>query len=260
MKLLTACILFLIVVTATGQDVIHYCNGKTDSAIIEQITPDEIVFKKYHLQQGPDYRVPKTAISVIVLSSGKEMILSGCDKEQAQKRIDTRDSIIQNRHGKNIIGINGLAGVIEEEVTRTLAISYERTIKKGTKGIKAELNFMVIKNRDNTGALFNRVYSLRVDYKHYPKKQRYFGYFLGPSARFGFFTIQRKNFTIRNPISETYTSTFLFFNNGIYANPFPRLYIDINCGLGVVYLYSTYSYERFLTAEALAGVSLGWRF
>jgi len=71
MKIYSTFLLLLIASISYSQDIIFLNNGEVKKTIVKEINQDEIVYKDYANQNGPNYRVLKLDIKKIIFQNGK---------------------------------------------------------------------------------------------------------------------------------------------------------------------------------------------
>lgn len=75
-KLALTVLMMALCVSSYAQDIIHTFDGKSIEAKILEISDDDILYKTFDNQEGPDYRMSVTRVSKIVFANGTEKVFA----------------------------------------------------------------------------------------------------------------------------------------------------------------------------------------
>ena len=71
-KMILICVLLGLYCDAFAQDIIHTIDGRSIEAKILEINDDDILYKTFDNQDGPDYRMSVGRVARIVFQNGTE--------------------------------------------------------------------------------------------------------------------------------------------------------------------------------------------
>ena len=71
-KLILICALMVLCCNAFAQDIIHTIDGRSIEAKVFEINDDDILYKTFDNQDGPDYRMSVNRVTRIVYQNGTE--------------------------------------------------------------------------------------------------------------------------------------------------------------------------------------------
>ncbi len=97
--------------SAFAQDIIYFKDGTEVLAIVLDITPNTVIYKRYSNPDGPKYEEYKKRISYIRYSSG---IVEKYDVDPLMIQVDSNKAILHSRQG-SYLGAWGCAGAASVE-------------------------------------------------------------------------------------------------------------------------------------------------
>ncbi len=109
-------ILFLTALSVQAQDVIHKYSGETIEAVVIDISPGVIKYKKYAQQNGPVFSIAREQVEKVVYENGKTITFEKSEprKEPLEKDPDLNPAKPSPTFGWHIgFGISNLYGDIE---------------------------------------------------------------------------------------------------------------------------------------------------
>lgn len=254
MKINIFCLLITLIACCANvcaQDIMYKTDGTKDSVKVEEVTPDEIVYRKYHRAESPLYRIKKNTVLLIEYADGSIEVYNGQSQPVSNSVRPVEDYPVL---GRNIISLNYL-----NILNGNLHLGYERIAKTGFLGVKLSVNAGV----DDVGTdllAYYRVFTSGLDLNFYPTGQGKIRYFLGPAFRMGIVR-DYYNYYMGQPqtIDRNYLS--FMFNNGFYVQPTKSLYLGIQAALGIARFKSTGMAGNVYTElDGILAFNLGWRF
>ena len=78
-KLVLTVVMMALCVSGYAQDIIHTFDGKSIEAKILEISDDDILYKTFDNQEGPDYRMSVNKVARIVFANGTEKVFAPAD-------------------------------------------------------------------------------------------------------------------------------------------------------------------------------------
>lgn len=244
--------------TAYAQDILFKKDGSKDSVIVQEVTPVEIVYKKYSRPKGPNYRIYKSKLLLIEYADGTIEVYGTKTKTAPQANsynaTNLEDTGYIKTLGRNIIAINYL-----HLLNGNVHLGYERITKDGIAGIKLSVNFNV-DNVESGILAYQRDFTTGIDLNLYPTGQGKIKYFLGPSFRLGTVSQRFESFTRGAPVINYFNYFGVFFNNGFNIHPTPKLYIGFQGALGIGRFRSQQNSTNSTDVDGIFAFNMGYRF
>jgi hypothetical protein len=260
-KLIGLFFIAIIYIPCFGQDILFMRNGGTDTVKVQEITPTEIVFKKFKRLNGPLYRINKADVVLIEFEDGTvEAVDAPPEKITPQEEAARKKEAFAKSLGRHIITINYMNLFVGN-----LYGGYERISADGVIGLKLTLNYH-IKSIDTDILGYDRDFTTGLDLNFYPTKQGKVKYFLGPGLRVGKwsdnFTFFSGGFGGPGPQNQSYTAFSFYFNNGFIIQPTANFFMGFQGGFGIAFLKLINNVDRsyFSEPDGIFAFNMGYRF
>jgi hypothetical protein len=255
-KLIGLFVIVMVYLPSYGQDILFMRNGQTDTVKVQEITPTEIVFKKFKRLNGPLYRINKADVVLIEFEDGTVEAI-----EAPPEQIDPEEEEIRKKQafakslGKHIISINYMNLFVGN-----LYGGYEHIFGDGLIGLKLTLNYH-LKSVDTDILGYDRLFTTGLDLNFYPTKQGRVKYFLGPGIRVGRWADNFSSFFGQQQ-NQTYTAFSCYFNNGFIIQPTAYFFMGFQGGFGVGFLRERGMADRSYYSEpdGIFAFNMGYRF
>ncbi len=253
-KILLLFVVVLLSYTAYGQDIMYKKDGTKDSVIVKEVTPIEIVYKRYRRPEGPTYRIYKSKILLIEYADGTVEVYNNTPTAtNGNVKNTVNNDTFTHKLGRNIISINYL-----HILNGNIHLGYERITKNGIAGLKLSVNFNV-DNVDSDILTYQRDFTTGLDLNLYPTGQGKIKYFLGPSFRVGTVS-ERYNSRTRGDVIDYYNYFGVFFNNGFNIQPTQNLYLGFQGALGIGRFNSQQGNINLTDVDGIFAFNMGYRF
>lgn len=219
-----------------SQDVMVKQDGSKLEVKVLEITPENIKYKKWSNQAGPDYIINRSDVLVILYKNGETEVINVIPSTSVSPR---KQDVKYNKktYGQNMVNFN-----ILHLCLRTVTFSYERFNEQGTRSFKIPLMF-------GYGPL-NGVFLTGLETKFYPSKKRDdVKYFLGPAILLGRY--RDIDYYGSNYYEMIFSS---LFNNGVSLQLIDNLNITFDAALGGAMLGGN------IIPAFQIGISFGYRF
>jgi len=267
-KIILSALSILSLSGAFAQDKIFQVNGNVIEARVKSVGVNNITYKAWNNQQGPDYTISKSEVDKIKYENGTEEkfsadgLISGLPVPPG----------FRNQNGEprpRMMLRNRILAVSPFEFTENgvgLKVSYEEGIDKD--GIIAyELPAALTFNLNHTNLAGNKedpMFYLMPGLKFYPTSS--YGkikYALGPSLVLG--VGQKTSYYLDNNYAPYYTTQShvhlgMMLNNSINFNPSSRFYMAIEFGFGFNYMDKVAGINQGFTGIINGGFKMGLRY
>ena len=240
--------------SASAQDQLFKRNGQKEDVKIKEVGTQNIVYKRYDNQSGPDYVIPKNQVTRIQYENGSEDIISsrgamGRERERSAGEAETNRDY---DYGKNIIAFSPIA--MTNTSSTGVGLSYERVLDKNyiasfylpiTVSFRSDNNFdnSPYYNSDRGSATVFWAYP---GVKLYPTgSNRRVSYAIGASLPLAFGTeseLFSRYLPNGNYVTE-YRDNNIFLMGAMLTNylniqPSKKLFLGLQFGLGIPYIRS----------------------
>lgn len=250
-------ILFILCNSANAQDVIYKKDGTKVKAIIEEITPVEISYKKYERPDGPIYKILKISVLLIEFEDGTIEVFNQVSETGANDEVDyeVANNLYAEKLKRNILSINYL-----HIINGNVHLGYERITKSGIAGLKLSVNYN-IDDVDSDILAYNRDFTTGIDINLYPTGQGKIKYFLGPSFRVGVVSTDYDYVNNRYIQRQTEFNYFgIFFNNGFNLQATPKLALGFQGALGIGRFSRRDGRYTNTELDGIIAFNMGYRF
>jgi len=251
-----------------AQDKIYMAGGSVVEAKIIAVTPDNVTYKKWDAQSGPEITVLRSEVLKIVYENGTEDkmdnggLISGLPVPQGFRPRTMQEMRPRPGLKKNIFSVSPF------EFTESgvgLAVGYEKVLdKEGV--ISYSLPVVLTFNPSDANKPSDKsdpmVYFMP-GLKFYPTS--YFGtvkYAIGPSLDLGYGQKTQYDYSLPAPYYSTNDHLVLgmMLNNYLNINPTDNFYIGIDFGLGFTYVNNVGGASKGIEALVQGGFKMGVRY
>ncbi len=270
--------------SASAQDRIFQSNGNVIKARVTSVTADNVTYKLWQHQDGPEYSIAKGEVDKIKYESGKQEWFSKNNDGEGSSNSSLHEIGSTGGRKKMAFGKNLLAfaPIQLTEGGVGFAINYERAIDKD--GIVSfNLPFVSAFNMNNNNGYsgnYPNNYNANNNHedamfyfcpgiKFYPTSM--YGrvkYAIGPSLVLG--AGQETSYNDFSIYSYPYYSTGymtrdklmmgIMITNSLSINPTPHFYMGIDLGLGFTYVNRLDNVNQSMSGISQFAFKLGYRF
>ncbi len=256
MKIIKALFLLIFIAIATttsAQEIIFKRDGGKDTVKVLEITPTEIIYKKFKRQNGPTYRINKADVVLIEHEDGEVEVIEAPPAPPPVKTEEEKKKEFAKSLGRSILSLNYMNFFIGNA-----NVGYERIFDRaGIFGLKVSVNYH-IPDIENDVLGYDRKFTVGFDFNFYPAGHGKVKYFLGPALRLGRWEENFFGF-FGEPKSE-YNAVSILFNNGFYVQPTKGFYMSFVGGLGIANLTDRNNGESLVEPDGVLGFNVGVRF
>lgn len=256
------CLFLTCVFSAKAQDKIILLDGSSVQAKVREVSPRQVIYRRWDNQDGPEYVVNRRDVDRIVYQNGTEEVItrSRFSREPRRPAVphasegDNREVLQRTSvsgYGKNILSIAPIQ--MTNESAAGLGIHYERMLDKNNiiaLYIPVALSFFEDEVSNNGwSSMYYPKKSRTMAYiypgaKFYPAGSAHrVSYSVGPSFGLGFGTKYKEKRTIdpgTGSVIYTYDEGSVFkagflVTNGLNIQPTKALYVGLELGVGIFY-------------------------
>ena len=258
--------------TTNAQDKIFKSNGNVIEAKVVLVNSDNVIYKSWGNQDGPDHSIAKSDVDKIKYENGKEEVYSNASAV-------IHDHSSQEGTGRHHMNMsNALIAIAPIQFTENgvgLAVNFEKAIDKDgiiSYNLPAIATFNLNNSSDN-GQKQDPMFYFSPGIKFYPTGM--FGktkFAIGPSLVIGAGEkTTSQNYSTYDPVHSTYTyynslttrSKFILgimVSNSLNINPTPHFYLGLDFGFGITYINKLDGANQGLNGIVQGGFKLGYRF
>jgi hypothetical protein len=235
-NILVALSFVFIALNSFSQDVLVKQDGSKLEVKVLEITPENIKYKKWSNQEGPDYVINRSAVLVILYKNGETEVINA--STNVNDLNSKKPEEIIKLYGQNMININAFHLLLN-----CATFSYERFNKRNT--VSFEIPIMI--GFDGSSNFLDDYFGYRrgtiltgLETKFYLSKNTKAKYFLGPTLHGGF-----------------YNSNGVFyglFSNGLSLQVTREINLSFDAGIGLGLMSFNYIFIPFQL-----GITIGFR-